>query len=152
MVNLIIIVILIIITLFCMFTIVVMKIQFEKKLASLLIEQKNTILKERENAIKRSKDVTRGNISEEFIPLFPDFPYDLSECKFSGKPVDYIIYKGMNEVRDGKEAIVEIIFADVKVGGAQRTKVQNAIKKALEEGRVRWETWRIGNDKKITIK
>jgi len=132
---------------------IIRMIILHKQEKNILINQhKEEIKKEREDAIKRSKDVTRGNISEEFIPLFPDFPYNMSECKFSGAPIDYIVFKGMTNVRDGTYVDMEIVFADVKVGNAKRTKVQNAIKKAIDEKRVRWETWRIGNDKKINIK
>ena len=109
------------------------------------------IIEERADAIKKSKAVIRGQFSEHMIPLFPDFPYSASDCKFSGQPIDYIVFNNMNSLRDGKEAPVDIIFADVKVGKAQRTKVQNAIKKAVEQGRVRWETWRIDENNKIII-
>lgn len=110
------------------------------------------ILEQRADAIKRSKSVTRGQLSEHLIPLFQDFPYNSSELTFSGKPIDYLVFKGMDAIRDGKGGVVEIILADVKVGSAQRTKVQNAIKRAVDEGRVRWETWRIDENNKINIK
>lgn len=117
------------------------------------LKHQDEILLARKDSVKKSKEVTRGHISEEFIPLFPDFPYDMSECKFSGMPVDYLVYKGMNNVRDGiTDSKIEIIFADVKVNTSQRNKVQNAIKKAIEESRFRWETWIIDENKKIIIK
>jgi predicted Holliday junction resolvase-like endonuclease len=46
--------------------------------------------------------------------LFPDFPYELSDCKFSGQPIDFIVFKNMSKVRDGEDAEIEIIIADVK--------------------------------------
>ena len=58
----------------------------------------------------------------------------------------------MSAFRDGSDAQISIILADVKVGSAQRTKVQNAIKKAVEEGRVKFETWTVDKDNKIKIK
>lgn len=103
-------------------------------------------------SVEKSKAVTRGQIAEEFIPLFPDFPYNMSDCKFSGQPLDFIVFKGMSNLRDNKEGEIEIIFADVKVNKAQRTKIQNAIKKAIENNKVRFETWRIDENKKIIIK
>lgn len=107
---------------------------------------------EKKNAIKKSKDITRGHISQEFLPLFPDFPYNMSDCKFSGQPIDFLVFKGMSDLRDGLESEIEIVFADVKVNTAQRSKIQNAIKKAVEQKRVRFETWKVDNNKKLIIK
>lgn len=113
---------------------------------------KEELVKARRDAVKKSKDVIRGQISEEFVTILPEFPYNMSDCKFSGQPIDYIIFSGMSALRDGEEAEIEVIFADVKVNTAQRSKVQNGIKKAIEEGRVRFETWTIDKDKKLKIK
>lgn len=129
-----------------------MNILHKKELSSIMERHSEELEAERANAIKKSKSVIRGQVSEQLIPLFPDFPYRIDECKFSGQPIDYIVFNGMNDIRDGKEAIIDIILADVKVGQAQRTKVQNAIKNAIDNKRVRWETWRIGEDNKIKIK
>jgi len=113
--------------------------------------KKNTDLIRKES-LKKSKDVIRGQVSQEFIPMFPEFPYNLSDCKFSGAPLDYIVFKGMSDLRDGNGTEIEVIFADVKVNKSQRSKVQNGIKKAIEEGRVKFETWVINEDKKLIIK
>lgn len=107
---------------------------------------------EKAEAIKKSKDVTRGQISEEFVPLFPDFPYNMSDCKFNAQPIDYIVFNGMSDVRSGKEVDIEIVFADVKTNTSKRSRVQNAIKKAILDKRVRFETWNIQENKKIRIK
>ena len=110
-------------------------------------EHKEEIAKARKDAVKKSKDVIRGQISEEFVTILPEFPYNMSDCKFSGAPLDYIVFNGMSALRNGEEAEIEVVFADVKVNTAQRSKVQNGIKKAIEEGRVRFETWTIDKEK-----
>ena len=115
-------------------------------------EHKEEIANARKDAVKKSKDVIRGQISEEFVTILPEFPYNMSDCKFSGAPLDYIVFNGMSALRNGEEAEIEVVFADVKVNTAQRSKVQNGIKKAIEEGRVRFETWTIDKDKKLIIK
>lgn len=122
------------------------------KLAKIEKEFNIELIKARKESVAKSKSVTRGQIAEEFIPLFPDFPYNLSDCKFSGQPIDFIVFKGMSDLRDGKDSEIEIILADVKVNKAQRTKIQNAIKKAVEEKRFKFETWKIDENKKIAIK
>lgn len=76
----------------------------------------------------------------------------MSDCKFSGQPLDFLVFKGMSDLRDGINTEIEIIFADVKVNTSKRNKIQNEIKKAIENNRVRFETWNINNDKRIIIK
>lgn len=127
-------------------------ILLDSKINKLLSLHKEEIVNARRDAVKKSKDVIRGQISEEFVTMFPGFPYSMSDSKFSGSPIDYIVFNGMSALRDGEEAEIEVIFADVKVNTAQRSKVQNGIKKAIEEGRVRFETWTIDKDKKLIIK
>lgn len=122
------------------------------KLKNIEKQYSEEISKARKDSVEKSKAVTRGKIAEEFIPLFPDFPYNLSDCKFSGQPIDFIVFKGMSDLRDGLNSEIEIILADVKVNKAQRTKIQNAIKKAVEEKRFKFETWKIDENKKIIIK
>lgn len=63
-----------------------------------------------------------------------------------------MVFENMTSVRDGTDVKVNVVLADVKVNKAQRTKVQNAIKDAVEGGRVRWETWTVAEDKTIKIK
>lgn len=114
-------------------------------------DYKEIIVKERADAINKSKSVIRGAVSEEMIPLLKDFPYTLSDCKFSGQPIDYIVFNGMSTIRDIGKGDIEIIIADVKTGNATTSKVQNAIKKAVINKNIRFETW-IVKDGLIKIK
>jgi len=115
-------------------------------------KQKKEIELARASSIKTSKAVIRGKIAEEFIPLFPDFPYSMGDCKFVGMPIDYLVFDGMSAVRNGEDVPITIILSDVKTNTAQRSKIQNAIKKAAEEGRIRFETWKVDENKKLIIK
>lgn len=124
----------------------------KKEIIALKVDYEVKLDSERKKAVQKSKDVTRGHISQEFIPLFPDFPYNMSDCKFSGSPLDFIVFKGMSDLRDGKDVEIEIIFADVKTNKAHRSKIQNGIKKAIENGRVSFETWTVQEDKQIKVK
>lgn len=132
--------------------IIALVLYFTKKIDKINQEHKKKVAAERIEAIQQSKSVTRGQVTEHLLPLFPGFPYSMSDVKFSAQPIDYLVFDGMSAFRDGKDAQISIILADVKVGSAQRTKVQNAIKKAVEEGRVRFETWTVDKDNKIKIK
>lgn len=95
----------------------------------------------RKDAIEQSKNVIRGQINEELAPLFPDFPYTLKDCKFLSAPIDYIVFNGMNESLED----IELIFVDVKTGKSRLTKREQLIQKAIKDGRVRFEVWRINN-------
>ena len=94
-----------------------------------------------QEGLESSKNVIRGQINEELAPLFPDFPYSLKDCKFLSAPIDYIVFNGMSAGED-----IEIIIVDVKTGKSALTKRQQAIKKAIAEGKVRFEVWRIENN------
>ncbi len=125
----------------------------EKKELKKIIEQAKSehsqaVIDARQEAILSSKNTLRGQINEELLPLFPDFPYSLSDCKFSGAPIDYIVFENMSAIRDGdKTKELEIIIAEVKMNKARTSVVQKAIKEAVDSGRVRFETWRIKDNK-----
>ena len=61
------------------------------------------IKKERENAVKKSREVLSGQFSEQLAPFLPDFKYSPSEARFIGKPVDFIVFKGMDQKEINKK-------------------------------------------------
>src|SRR3989344_7905466 len=63
----------------------------------------------RGEAIASSRRVLAGQFSEQLAPYLPEFPFSPSEARFIGKPVDFLIFKGM----DGKQ-IEEVVFVEVK--------------------------------------
>jgi predicted Holliday junction resolvase-like endonuclease len=51
-----------------------------------------------------------------------------------GKPIDFIVFKGMNE-----KDISEVIFLEVKSGAAKQLNDQEKrLRDAIQAGRVRW--------------
>jgi predicted Holliday junction resolvase-like endonuclease len=51
-----------------------------------------------------------------------------------GKPIDFIVFKGMNE-----KDISEVIFLEVKSGSAKQLNDQEKrLRDAVQAGRVRW--------------
>ena len=68
----------------------------------------------RKDAILRSRSVLGGHFSEQLAPYLPDFEYLPTECRFIGKPIDFIVFKGMDDKK-----IDEIIFVEVKSGNAK---------------------------------
>jgi predicted Holliday junction resolvase-like endonuclease len=93
---------------------------------------------ERKDAINRSRAVLGGQFSEQLAPFLPNFPYNPSDCKFLGKPIDLIVFKGM----DNKE-IEEVKFIEIKSGNSQLSPSERKLKEAIENKRVSWEEYRI---------
>jgi len=84
--------------------------------------------------LKQSRAVLGGLVSEQIAPLLPDFPFDPGDCRFMGKPVDFIVFKGMN-----KQDISEVIFLEIKSGASKNLNQQEKrLMEAIKAGRVRW--------------
>lgn len=94
------------------------------------------------DSVNKSRSILRGKTTEQLVPLTEEFLKEFipSDAKFLGSPIDYVIFSGAGSVTDGEEKDIEIIFMDIKTGKARLTKVQRAIKKAVEEKRIRWKT------------
>ena len=102
------------------------------------------IQSERNDAVKRSRAVIGGQVTEQLAPLFPDFPARYDEVKFLGKPVDFIAFKGLEESSDSGEKcyVDEVLFIEVKTGNSALSTRERAIKQAVDEGRVRYVVWK----------
>jgi predicted Holliday junction resolvase-like endonuclease len=84
--------------------------------------------------LKQSRAVLGGLVSEQMAPLLPGFPFDPGDCRFVGKPVDFIVFKGMNE-----KNISEVVFLEVKSGAARSLNEQEKkLRDAVRSGRVSW--------------
>lgn len=92
----------------------------------------------RKDAVKRSRAVLGGQFSEQLAPYFPDFPFSPTECRFIGKPVDFIVFKGM----DGKK-IEEVVFVEVKSGKASLSSPERVLKDVIKEGKVSWVDYKV---------
>ncbi len=97
------------------------------------------------DSVNKSRSILRGKTTEQLVPLTEEFLKEFvpSDAKFLGSPIDYVIFSGAGSITDGEEKDIEIIFMDIKTGKARLTKVQRAIKKAVEEKRIRWKTLEI---------
>lgn len=96
--------------------------------------------KNAEKSLSTQRAVIKGQLAEQLYPISQQCPYILSDMKFIGMPIDYIIFDGYTECKDGCGEIREIIFADIKTGKATLSAHQRSIRDAVNAGRVRWET------------
>jgi predicted Holliday junction resolvase-like endonuclease len=83
----------------------------------------------------------RGQILEGLFSLFPQFPYNPSDAHFLGNPIDYVIFNGLTDNRDGTiNSQVEVVFVEIKSGKSkQLTNVETLVQQAIKNKRVRWE-------------
>ena len=103
------------------------KLKFEEKIPDI-----------REDAIKQSRAVLSGQFSEQIAPYLPDFPYKPTEARFIGKPIDFIVFKGMDE-----KQINELVFVEVKSGKSQLSKVEKTLKSAIENKKISWHEYKV---------
>ncbi|MDR1411683.1 MAG: hypothetical protein LBI91_05730, partial [Spirochaetaceae bacterium] len=90
--------------------------------------------------LRQSRAVIGGLVSEQMAPLLPGFPFDPGDCRFVGKPVDFIVFEGMNEKK-----ISSVIFLEVKSGSERKLNDQEKqLKEAVINGRVKWAQFDAG--------
>ena len=99
----------------------------------------------KKDSIERSRASLGGQFSEQLAPCLPNFKYKPTECKFLGKPVDLIVFEGLDE-----KAVTEIVFVEIKSGSSELNTMQRKIRDAVKAGRVRWDEYRIPKD--LTVK
>jgi len=96
----------------------------------------------RKDVLDSSRASLKGRISEQIVPFLEQFKYNPSDARFIGSPIDYVIFDGYTDVKEGMgEQQITVVLADVKCGkSASLTYGQRRIKEAVEQNRVKWET------------
>lgn len=101
-------------------------------------EMEDLVARERSDAIKRSRAVLGGQFSEQLAPFLPSFPGDPTECRFIGKPVDFVSFAGAS-----RGSVEEVVFIEVKTGESRLSPVERSLKAAIERGAVRYVEYRV---------
>jgi predicted Holliday junction resolvase-like endonuclease len=91
----------------------------------------------RKDTAKRQRAVIGGQVSEQLAPYLPDFPYRASEARFIGKPVDFLVFVGMDDKK-----IEKVVFVEVKTGKSRLNDQERNLKETIEKGRVEWLVYR----------
>jgi predicted Holliday junction resolvase-like endonuclease len=84
-------------------------------------------------ALRHSRAGLGRIVSEEVAPLLHDFPGKASEARFIGKPIDYLIFKGMDE-----KNVTEVVFVEVKSGTSRLNDDERPLRDAIIAKNVRW--------------
>ena len=107
---------------------VVQRVRFSKKIKGV-----------RGDAVKRSRAVLNGQLTEQIAPFLPNFPCKPCDAQFLGKPVDFVAFSGLSD----SDTVDEILFIEVKTGTSALTSREKQVRKAVEEGRIRYVEYRI---------
>jgi predicted Holliday junction resolvase-like endonuclease len=94
----------------------------------------------RKDSVNRSRSTLKGRISEQMAPLLPEFPFAPADARFIGNPIDFVVFDGYTCAKDDKGDSVSVVLVEVKKGKGRLTREEALIKKAVEEGRVSWQT------------
>lgn len=104
-----------------------------KQIRTDYLEKKKELVK---HAIARSKGVKLGNYLEEWIPYFRPLLKHYNPCdyKYLGKPVDFIIFNGMEG-----DKIKEIVFLEAKSKSGGLSKRERQIRDCIEKGKTKFK-------------
>jgi len=94
----------------------------------------------RKDSVSRSRSVLKGRIAEQMAPFLPEFPYNPADARFIGNPIDFVVFDGYTRAKDDHADSVEVVLVEVKKGKGRLTRQELLIKKAVDEGRVSWNT------------
>lgn len=121
------------------------KAEYEQYISELELEHQHAMSLAQKRSVNTSRAVLKGKMAEQLAPIMPEFQYLPSDAKFLGDPIDYVVFDGYTDFRDGDGLAedIKVILIDIKSGGARLTKGQQAIAQAVSEGRIRFETIRI---------
>jgi predicted Holliday junction resolvase-like endonuclease len=126
---------------------------YEAQLRDIQVKHKQEIEKARKQSVDISRHTIKGQIAEQLAPILAGFPYLPSDSHFIGDPIDYIIFNGYTDFKD-RHVIsdnFELVIVDIKHNKAQLSEGQKQIAKAIEAGKVRFETIRISDDGNVEI-
>ncbi len=89
-------------------------------------------------SLAKSRAVIGGHFSEQLAPFLPDFPFDPTEARFVGKPVDFVVFRGLAEGR-----VSSVAFVEVKSGSSRLNRNEISVRDAIENKRVEFVEYRV---------
>src|SRR4051812_2844375 len=94
----------------------------------------------RKDAVQQSRAVTRGQMYEQLVPYLPEFQFNPKDAQFLGRPVDFVVFDGLDEGE-----VRRIVFVEVKTGVSTLTTRERRVRDAIRAGRVEWQELRSGS-------
>ena len=87
-----------------------------------------------------------GKVSEHIAPFLPGFRFNPRDIRFLGSPVDLVVFDGLDS-----GDVTQIVFIEVKSGGAVLSQREKQIRDAIRRGEVKWEELRVDVDKGVSF-
>ena len=84
--------------------------EYEQYIAELELAHKQALVDAQKRSVNTSRAVLKGKMAEQFAPILPEFQYLPSDAKFLGDPVDYVVFDGYTDFRDGDGDVFQIDF------------------------------------------
>jgi len=81
---------------------------------------------------KKSSEVRLGKVAENMAPFFQEWPYDPNRFRFLGNPIDGISFNDN-----------EVVFVEIKSGGARLSKSQKHVKDLVRAGKIKFVSFRV---------
>jgi predicted Holliday junction resolvase-like endonuclease len=81
----------------------------------------------------QSRAIVRGQIYEQLVPYLPGFRFNPKDAQFLGRPVDFVVFDGLDEGE-----LRRIVFVEVKTGGAKLTTRERLVRDAIRDGHIEW--------------
>lgn len=91
------------------------------------------------DSIEKSKQVYIGKTLEHLAPTIATWGHKPRDCRFLAEPIDYIAFDGLFE----NDEVRQITFIEAKTGNAKQSPREKSIKKAIENGKVQFEEFRL---------
>jgi predicted Holliday junction resolvase-like endonuclease len=95
----------------------------------------------RRDSVDRSRSTLSGQFLEKLAPHLPEFPYDPTDVRFLGSPVDYVVFDGLAEGE-----LREIVFLEVKSGRSELSSRERRVRDAVQARAIRWHVYRVPDE------
>lgn len=95
------------------------------------------IKKQRQDAVKRSRNVVLWHVNERIAPLLPDFPYHYKDLVYLWKGIDYLVFDWLSHWN-----LKKIVFLEIKANTSTLNKNESMIKKCIEQKRIEYSIYR----------
>ncbi len=89
---------------------------------------------------QQQRAVIKGKISEQVFPMVTNEIKNLSDARFIGDPIDYLVFDGISNESNND---INIKFIEVKTGDSKLTKREEKVKDAVLNKRVEWREIKI---------
>ena len=87
---------------------------------------------EQERSLRRSQSTRYGQISEQFLPLVEQYPYDPKQFRFLGSPID-----GVQFEED------KVVLVEFKAAGSRLSARQRKVRDLVREGKIEFREIRV---------